>query len=287
MSSLSSWKLKKKGQTLKCFWRINEGSEEDQDQDAVGGQKTITHTFLSLSQITALSEESVEGFQKKLAEYLNFKQLMTSLKEVILLDYYTAGFCWAKEMNFSLMQLSQYMDLLNFLLENLRDKHMTLEDNIIELGRAMAGIGETDSESGDLDVFSIDQAKAIIDYMNISLFRLYKLYEHIFRNPREEHVISNECVVEVAPPAVTPFPAPSEDGTSSDIYASLLASSTAADMEPKGSDQEDLLGEPSPEAESFEAGAVAGFTCEDQKPAVLPNEIIGNLEEDLSEKQQM
>lgn len=48
---------------------------------------------------------------------------MTSLKEVILLDYYTAGFCWAKEMNFSLMQLSQYMDLLNFLLENLRGKY--------------------------------------------------------------------------------------------------------------------------------------------------------------------
>lgn len=40
-------------------------------------------------------------------------------------------------------------------------------------------------------------------------------------------------MVEVAPPAVTPFPAPSEDGTSPDIYASLLASSTAADMEPK------------------------------------------------------
>ncbi|XP_031445810.1 ciliary-associated calcium-binding coiled-coil protein 1 isoform X3 [Phasianus colchicus] len=145
--------------------------EEDQDQDAVGGQKTINHTFLSFSQITALSEQNVEGFQKKLAEFLNFKQLKTSLKEAILLDYYTAGFCWAKEMNFNLMQLSQYMDLLNFLLENLSDKHMTLEDNIKELGRAMAGIGETDSErSGDLDVFSIDQAKAIIDYMNISIW---------------------------------------------------------------------------------------------------------------------
>ncbi|XP_021254786.1 uncharacterized protein C10orf107 homolog isoform X7 [Numida meleagris] len=185
-------------------------------------------------------------------------------------------------MNFSLMQLSRFMDLLNFLLENLRDKHMTLEDNIKELGKAMAGIGETDSErSDDLDVFSIDQAKAIIDYMNIrsftdsrisfeSLFRLYKLYEHLFHNPREERVISNEYVVELAPPAVTPFPAPPEEGTSSDIYASFLASPIAADMEPEGSDQ-GLLGEPSPEAESFEAGAVAGFTGEDQKPTVLPN----------------
>lgn len=52
---------------------------------------------------------------------------------------------------------------------------MTLEDNIKELGRAMAGIGVTDSErSGDLDVFSIDQAKAIIDYMNIRYYsRIY------------------------------------------------------------------------------------------------------------------
>ncbi|XP_021254780.1 uncharacterized protein C10orf107 homolog isoform X1 [Numida meleagris] len=258
------------------------GQEEDQDQDAVGGQRTINHTFLSLSQITALSDQNVEGVQKKLGEFLNFRQLKTSLKEAILLDYYTAGFCWAKEMNFSLMQLSRFMDLLNFLLENLRDKHMTLEDNIKELGKAMAGIGETDSErSDDLDVFSIDQAKAIIDYMNIrsftdsrisfeSLFRLYKLYEHLFHNPREERVISNEYVVELAPPAVTPFPAPPEEGTSSDIYASFLASPIAADMEPEGSDQ-GLLGEPSPEAESFEAGAVAGFTGEDQKPTVLPN----------------
>ncbi|XP_052533371.1 ciliary-associated calcium-binding coiled-coil protein 1 [Tympanuchus pallidicinctus] len=174
-------------------------------------------------------------------------------------------------MNFSLMQMSQYMDLLNFLLENLSDKHMALEDNIKELGRAMAGIGETDSDrSGNLDIFSIDQAKAIIDYINISLFRLYKLYEYIFHSPREEHVISNEYIVELAPPAVTPFPAPSEEGTS-DIYASLSPSPIAADIEPKGSDQEGLLGEPSPEAECFEAGAVAVFTGEDQNLTVLPN----------------
>lgn len=38
--------------------------EEDQDQDAVGGQKIINQTFLSLSQITALSEQNVEGVQK-------------------------------------------------------------------------------------------------------------------------------------------------------------------------------------------------------------------------------
>ncbi|NXY84845.1 CBCO1 protein, partial [Alcedo cyanopectus] len=102
----------------------------------------------------------------KLEEFLNFKELKASMKEAVLLDYYTAAFWWAKENNFSLLQLSGFMDLSNFLLENLRDKHMTLGDNLKELGRAMAGIGETDSErSGDLNFFSIEQAKAIIDYL--------------------------------------------------------------------------------------------------------------------------
>ncbi|KAK2523653.1 hypothetical protein Q9233_009993 [Columba guinea] len=149
--------------------------EEDGDQEAVCEKKIINRAFLSLSQITALTEEDVEGVQKKLEEYLKFKQLKTSLKEAILLDYYTAGFCWAKEMNFRLIQLSGFMDLLNFLLENLSDKHMSLGDNLKELGRAMAGIGETDSKgSGDLYFFSIEQAKAVIDYLNIRYFcRIY------------------------------------------------------------------------------------------------------------------
>ncbi|NXP55581.1 CBCO1 protein, partial [Heliornis fulica] len=128
----------------------------------------------------------------QLEEFLNFKQLKTSLKETILLEYYTAGFLWAKEMNFSLIQLSGFMDLLNFLLENLRDKHMTLGDNLKELGRSMAGIGECDSESGDLNFFSIEQAKAVIDYLTISLFKHYKLYEYLFHSPGDEFVISNE-----------------------------------------------------------------------------------------------
>ncbi|NXA09618.1 CBCO1 protein, partial [Sapayoa aenigma] len=100
-----------------------------------------------------------------LEEFLNFTQLKASLKKAILLDYYTAGFLWAKERNFSLIQLSGFMDLLNFILENIRDKHMTLGDNLKELERAMTAIGETDSEQrGDLNFFSIEQAKAIIDY---------------------------------------------------------------------------------------------------------------------------
>ncbi|NXI84993.1 CBCO1 protein, partial [Rhipidura dahli] len=129
----------------------------------------------------------------KMEEFLNLTQPETSLKEAILLDYYTAGFWWAKEMNFSLIQLSEFMDLINFALENLSNKHMTLGNNLKELERAMSGIGKTDSEErGDTNLFSIEQAKAIIDYLVISLFKHYKEYEYLFHSRREEPVISNE-----------------------------------------------------------------------------------------------
>ncbi|NXC26367.1 CBCO1 protein, partial [Campylorhamphus procurvoides] len=120
-----------------------------------------------------------------LEEFLDFTRLKTSCRKSILIDYYSAGFLWAKEMNFNLMQLSVFMDLLNFILENIRDKHMTLGDNLKELERAMTETGETESEQeGDLNFFSIEQAKAIIDYFVNSLFKYYRVYEYLFHGPR-------------------------------------------------------------------------------------------------------
>ncbi|CAN8216652.1 unnamed protein product [Coccothraustes coccothraustes] len=243
--------------------------DEVRDQGDVGGEKITHRTFLSLSQITALSEEDLEGVEEKMAEFLNLTQLNTSLKETILFDYYNAGFWWAKEMNFSLNQISGFMGLLNFTLENISIRRMTLEDNLKELERTVTGIGETESdEGGDLNLFSIDQGKAIIDFLFSSLFQHYKAYEYIFHVRREEPVISNENELELDQPAVSP---------------------SASVTESQGTDQGDYLQEPCLEAASSEADAAAGVSAEDEKSAVceIPNEIIGNLEADLNEKLQM
>lgn len=61
---------------------------------------------------------------RKLATFLNFKKLQTCLKEAILLDYYTSGFLWAREMDFSIVQYSKFMTLLDMLLHNLRSKYI-------------------------------------------------------------------------------------------------------------------------------------------------------------------
>ncbi|KAM7047822.1 ciliary-associated calcium-binding coiled-coil protein 1 isoform 3-T6 [Acridotheres tristis] len=238
-------------------------------------------------------------------EFLNLTQLKTSLKEAILLDYYTAGFWWAKEMNFSLIQLSGFMDLLNFALENLSSKHMTLGDNLKELERAMSGIGETESEErGDLNLFSIEQAKSIIDYLVTSVFKHYKAYEYLFHSRREEPVISNEVLLNMGNYYLPTLLSSHITGNLGECFPILstwiviekieieldqpAASSSASATESQGSDQGDYLQGPCPEAVSSKADAV-GDAAKDEKSAVweIPNEIIDNLEADLNEKLQM
>ncbi|PNJ72222.1 C10orf107 isoform 2, partial [Pongo abelii] len=67
---------------------------------------------------------------------------------------------------------------------------MSLEESIKWLGEVMAEIGPTHlQKSEDWNIFDVKQANAIIDYLKISLFQHYKLYEFMFYSAREEIVI--------------------------------------------------------------------------------------------------
>ncbi|KAL8186914.1 UNVERIFIED_CONTAM: hypothetical protein K2H54_021358 [Gekko kuhli] len=155
--------------------------------------ETMAWKFLSATQINTLLEQDIAGVQKQLEQFLDLKQHKTSLKEAVVLDYYVSGFWWAKEMDFAAVQIAGFMTLLNLLLENLGTQHMTLVENIQELRRTMAGIGLCRSEkSGGFEFFTVDQAKAIVGYLEISFFQHYALYEYLFHSPREEIVIGDE-----------------------------------------------------------------------------------------------
>uniref|UniRef100_A0A7M4ETV8 Ciliary associated calcium binding coiled-coil 1 n=1 Tax=Crocodylus porosus TaxID=8502 RepID=A0A7M4ETV8_CROPO len=175
------------------------------------------------------------------------------------------------------LQYSNFLFLLNCFVA----KHMTLEDNIKELGRTMVGIGEPRSgNSGDLDFFSVDQAKAVISYLKISLLQHYKLYEYLFHSPREELVIGDENVIELVKSADTSFPAPLEEGLPYNIYSSFIAMPPAAEVETEEIDQEYYPEEPQPEEEFLKVDPLTGFTTEDVKSVLgqITNEVIGNLQ---------
>ncbi|XP_008835517.1 ciliary-associated calcium-binding coiled-coil protein 1 isoform X1 [Nannospalax galili] len=268
------------------------GSTADSEKNAEfqEHEKILSPDFLSVTQITDLLEEDVDGVQEKLRIFLNFRNLQTCLKDAILLDYYVSGFLWAKEMNFSIDQYLKFMTLLDMLLHNLQTLHMSLGDCIEWLGKAMAEIGPNHSQKNeDCHIFDIRQANAIIDYLKISLFQHYRLYEFLFYATREEIVLGTQQTIEVVKPADHPFPAPLEEGISLDIYSAYTEPQPTLDAEPKGLDQEQGSQETQPERDTTDVDPLVGFTIEDVKAVLarVTDEVLVNIQTEINEKLQV
>ncbi|XP_041605910.1 ciliary-associated calcium-binding coiled-coil protein 1 isoform X1 [Vulpes lagopus] len=274
-------------------------------------EKILSPDFLSVAQITEMLAEDVDGVQQKLKKILNFKNLHTCLKEAILLDYYVSGFLWARGMDFSVIQYIKFMTLLDMLLHNLRTLHMSLEDNIKWLGEVMAEIGPSHSQKNEeWSIFNIKQANAVIDYLKISLFQHYKLYEFLFYSTREEIVIGtkfwrvfllptdddfrtevqvNLQVIEVVKPSGGLFPDPLEEGISFDLYSTFIEPPPILDTEMKRLDQKQVPEESQSEANTSDVDPLVGFTIEDIKSVLdqVTDDILIGIQAEINEKLQI
>ncbi|XP_056385817.1 ciliary-associated calcium-binding coiled-coil protein 1 isoform X1 [Hyla sarda] len=199
--------------------------KELQDMAESQLEEVSMQEFLSLPQINNLLEvQDADEIQRLMEGFLNVQDPETNLKEAVLVDYYVSGFCWGKDRNFNLQQLSGLMGLLHLLMENLQDKRLSLAENILELARALRGIGHSIlKDKARLTFFNVDEAKDIINYLKISLFQHYKLYECMFTVPRDQMVIGAEQEVEVVKPVEAPFPLPLEEGIPYEMYARFRA----------------------------------------------------------------
>nr|XP_026249525.1 ciliary-associated calcium-binding coiled-coil protein 1 [Urocitellus parryii] len=269
---------------------VGSAPEAEKDTELQEHEKILSSNFLSMDQITDLLKENVDGIQEKMGTFLNFRHLQTCLKEGILLDYYVSGFLWAKGMEFSITQYSKFMTLLDMLLHNLRTLHMSLEDSIKWLGEVMAEIGPTQSQKNEeQNVFNIEQANAIIDYLKISLFQHYRLYEFLFFSTREEIVIGTEQVIEVVKTSVHPFPEPLVEGISFDIHSTFIEPPSTSDMEMKGLDQEQGPEHSQSESDTSDMDPLVGFTIEDVKSvlAQVTEDILKGIQTEINEKLQI
>ena len=95
--------------------------ESEKDGEFQEHEKILSPDFLSVAKIPEMLAEGVDGVQQKLEKFLYFKSLQTCLKEASLLDYYVSGFLWARRMDFSIIQYSKFMTLLDMVLHNLRN----------------------------------------------------------------------------------------------------------------------------------------------------------------------
>ncbi|XP_031564152.1 ciliary-associated calcium-binding coiled-coil protein 1-like isoform X2 [Actinia tenebrosa] len=186
-------------------------------------KESLAYKVISEDQTNALKELTPRELEAKLAEILNLTNYHISLPEACVLDYYVAGFWFTKEENFNNQQTSAFFTLLKILVENIKDKHMSLAESLVEFKRLLVGIGmENCPKSGGLECFDISQAKVITNYFTDSLFQHFKLYEFLFTQEPSEEVITTEVKVEVPPMADIPFPPPLDEGMTEDLWREYI-----------------------------------------------------------------
>ncbi|XP_048465076.1 ciliary-associated calcium-binding coiled-coil protein 1 isoform X4 [Rhincodon typus] len=277
---------------------------EDQADGKVPGvhrENTLAWKFISSEQISDLIQLTVDGVQKRLAEILQLSLFEYCMKQGILLDYYVSGFWWAKEQNFTMIQISTFMTLLKTILANVGDailkcqntsqdhhrneKRLSLLDNLKELKNIMAKIVQSSSEkSDDGEFFTVDQGKAIISYMKISLFQHYKLYEFLYNQTPDIQILDTKLDVEVIK-SVDPFPSPLEESLTWDIYSSYVLSQSPEEFVEEAAVEAEESNE---EAQITPVDPLAGYTIDDVKSILgeITADVLRNLQTEINERLQ-
>ncbi|KAK2815466.1 hypothetical protein Q5P01_025933 [Channa striata] len=169
-------------------------------------------------QIEELLHLSTDEIQWKLKEALNFRNYQSCMKEAAILDYHLCSFLWAKEANFTPTQISFSIAVLHMLLDNIREKRMSLVENLMEFAKALAAACQgLTSEEETTSLLDTEEATKLINYIKKSLFQKYRLYELLLTTPREKLLTGTERTIDLFSwqDGFTPL----EEGISTHIYS--------------------------------------------------------------------
>ncbi|KAL4231925.1 hypothetical protein ACF0H5_009501 [Mactra antiquata] len=193
---------------------------EDDDGDE---KESLAFKILTVEQTNDLMPCDVNQIQEKLMTIFNLENYTIDLPNASILDYYTSAVYWAIQQKFTPQQLSGFFTVVHTLLENIKDKHMSMVENTIEFHKLFAGVGMDDVKAGSLDFFSTQEAKTVTQYIYSTLFQHYKLFLFMFTHSQAEEIIGTDLDVEVAKAANVPFPPPLEEGVSEDMFKDFIA----------------------------------------------------------------
>ncbi|XP_072883346.1 ciliary-associated calcium-binding coiled-coil protein 1 isoform X2 [Hemitrygon akajei] len=275
--------------TSKSHHKVNEKAVADstriEEVTVKERENPLAWKFISFSEMSELVLLKVDFVEKVLAEILQLKQYQYCMKEGSLLDYYVSGFWWAKKQVFTLLQISVFMTILNIILENISNKHLPLLDNLRELTKLMTEVSQSSSDkSRGVEFFTVDQAKAIIDYMKISVFQHYGLYEFLFHHTPDLEILDTKLEVEVIKSA-DPFPPPLEESLTWDIYSSFVLQQSTEEPEA----EVEAVTEENMEVKAFTTeDPLACYSIDDVKSVLsqVTDKVLANIQSEISEKLQ-
>ncbi|XP_041368740.1 ciliary-associated calcium-binding coiled-coil protein 1-like isoform X2 [Gigantopelta aegis] len=262
--------------------KIKGGKNKETESDTKEG--ALAFKVLTNAQTKELEELNVEEMQIKLADIFNLKTYSSNLKEAAELDYYTGALWWGAEQGFKGQELSGFFTLIHSLFENVKEKQMSLVDNLRELKKMLMGIGMEGQATnyGGLEFFDTQKAKAITDYVYSSFFQHYKLYQFMFSCSQEEEIIGTDLDVEVAQAADVPFPPPLDEGLAEEIYMRYVAT---PEPEPTPEPLEDLEKKEEIDEETAE-NILAQLSPQDVKEIIesVAAEMLEPLQTDVAAK---
>ncbi|KAM9463037.1 ciliary-associated calcium-binding coiled-coil protein 1 [Clarias gariepinus] len=241
---------------------------------------------LSCENIKLLMKLSVDQVQRRFADVLDLKKHQTCVNEASLLSYFVTGFWWAKQMNFTSQQISFIMALLQLLLDNIKDQHMSFADNLKEFTRMLLTTRQSSRSASTTfnPLFDVDQIKSITDYFMSSLFQHYSLYEFLFTHPRDDMLLTMERTIEIVNSA--DFITPLEEGTPvDDLHHGAPSPASSPDQDLDTSMEKN--GEKSGECEQGERHEnLESFSVEDVREVLgeVTREMLVKLQADFSEK---
>ncbi|XP_076439420.1 ciliary-associated calcium-binding coiled-coil protein 1-like isoform X2 [Babylonia areolata] len=272
--------------------RGKERQPKDKQEEVDRNEGALAYQVLPQDVSKQLLEMDVDDMQERLCEFFKLNDSPTDLQEAAILDYYTSAVWWAKEQGFTEQQMSGFFTAVHTLLDNVKDKQMTLVDNVLELKKMLVGIGSDGASglpSGGMEFFDEAQGQAVTSYISNSLFQHYGLYEYMFCNKQDEEIIGTDLDLEVAKAASLPFPPPLDEGIEEDKYEAFVKTPPPSPPEPEPQEGAAKEGEQADKETAdidLDADVFTELSAQDVKEVVesVAAEMLGGLQNDVAIK---
>lgn len=220
----------------------------------------------------------VDKVARKLANILSLAKSEVDLREAAELDYFVAGFwCACNEWQLTNEQVSAFVSLLHAVLHNLKEKELSLCENIKELQTLMSNVGVPDTPTS-LECFTTEVASMTLQYIQTSLFQHYSLFQYLYTEEQETEMHTAQIDVEIPNPEPCVFPSPLEESLPYELYIKCKPFHPKTDEIVK--EQEEV--EPEESKDTVEDVDVVTLPSMDEEEMKVSSKEVKTLMEDLA-----
>ncbi|ELT90412.1 hypothetical protein CAPTEDRAFT_221472 [Capitella teleta] len=221
-------------------------------------KETLAYKVLSAEMTKSLyALDDADELQRNISDFLKrTDRLSVDLKDGVCVDHFVAGLWWCKQQAMTIEQTSAIFTVLHTLLDNIKEKHLGMVQNLLEYKKMLVGIGVElgpDQTGGGLECLDIGQAKMLTDYLQLSFFQHHRLFEFVFTHTQAEEVIGTDLEVETPKSADVPWPPPLIEAVPEETFKQYIATPPPTPSRPV--EEEEATEEITEEEKQKEAGS--------------------------------